>query len=390
MKDLLLRLLILIGLCGAVCTVIAQGDQVRQVTDSARQHRRKAVQPKERSWHISDYISVGGYINTQYEYARQDLGALGVSESSVIQVRRARLDLKGDITPKIAFRLHGELANSPKLVDAYVRLKICRYFNLQVGQFKIPFSLENPYGPLDLEFADNAQVITALSGYSDVSGVSSFAFGREIGAMADGTLLRFERDGEQYPMLSYAVGVFGGNGINVKKDNMAKDVAGRLDFHPFLKNLVLSGSAYWGRYALTPDMDGLRLRCAGGAEYKDERLTVRGEYVWGKTDLLSPDAADQPVAQRLATQGFYMTAGYWFRFGWGGNSTMQQKLRPVLRYDYYERDLADNSCGSSYYGAGLDWWPERHLQFRIQYTLKQKRNDPHLGHSLLAMLSVKF
>ncbi len=393
MKNHFLRLSFIVLMMGCVTFVSAQKEGKREKKEKKAAVTEQPVAPKERKFHISDYIQVGGFINSQYEYTYKDNGEnIDPTQSSVFQIRRARLDLKGTITPRIEFRLQGDFANSPKLIDAFVKFKFCRYINLQVGQFKIPFTLENPYAPLDLELADNAQVISALSGYSDVTGISSYANGREIGLMINGTLLQFERDGQKYPLLDYAVGVFGGNGINVKKDNMAKDIAGRIEFHPFLKHLSLSGSAYWGRYAMGDDLgDGLRLRCAGGAQYKDENLTVRGEYVWGKTDIARTDVdLITPYVQNLETQGFYVIASYWFRFGWGGNSTVQQKLRPVLRYDFYQKDLTLENGASTHYSAGIDWWPEKHVQLRLQYTLKQNQVNKHLGHSALAMVSVKF
>lgn len=390
MKSIFLRFVtITLLMIGLMDISSAQKADKAVKKEKKTENARSSKTQRGRDLRISDYLTIGGFINTQYEFTHQDLVGDEFSRSSVIQVRRARLDLKGSITPKIEFRLQADFANSPKLVDAFVKLKFCRYANLQVGQFKIPFTLENPYAPLNLEFADNAQVISALSGYKDVTGISSYANGREIGAMLYGTLLQFERDGEKYPLLGYSVGVFGGNGINVKTDNMAKDIAGRIEFHPFLKHLVLSGSAYWGRYAISDDLDGLRLRCAGGAEYRDDNLTVRGEYVWGKTGLGHVGADNVLSVRNMDTQGFYVTAGYWFRFGWGSKSNVQQKLRPVLRYDFYQRDVVDNTA-SIYYSAGIDWWPEKHVQLRLQYTLRQHQHNPNLAHSFLTMLSVKF
>ena len=389
MRKTFLRMVTLVLILGMATVASAQKENKREKKTKMKSETEQPAPKKERNFRISDYISVGGFINAQYEYQNQDVPDRDNIQSSIMQIRRARLDLKGSITPKIEFRLQADFANSPKLVDAFVKLKFCRYANLQVGQFKIPFTLENPYAPLDLEFADNAQVISALSGYKDVTGISSYANGREIGAMLYGTLLQFERDGEKYPLLGYSVGVFGGNGINVKTDNMAKDIAGRIEFHPFLKHLVLSGSAYWGRYAISDDLDGLRLRCAGGAEYRDDNLTVRGEYVWGKTGLGHVGADNVLSVRNMDTQGFYVIAGYWFRFGWGSKSNVQQKLRPVLRYDFYQRDVVDNTA-SIYYSAGIDWWPEKHVQLRLQYTLRQHQHNPNLAHSFLTMLSVKF
>ncbi len=376
----------------------AQSDKRDKVKEREKEKKEQpAPEHKgERKFQISDYIKIGGYINTQYSYTNQEDNVGNVTETSAFQIRRARLDVKGDISPMIDFRLMADFANSPKLVDAYVRLKFCKYLNVQVGQFKLPFTLENPYSPLDLEFADNAQIISALSGYSDVTGVSSYATGREIGVQLYGTLAEYERNGNKFPILKYNIGVFGGSGINVKSDNMAKDIVGRIEFSPFVQHLTLSGSAYWGRYQDDHLDNLLRLRCAGGAEYKDEHLTIRGEYVWGNTGFseidLSNILTDTYLETRMKTHGFYVVAGYWFNLNWGKKDpfSVQQKIRPVVRYDYYKKDIAEENSASTYYTIGLDWWPEKHLNFRVNYTLRDVAKYDKLGHGFNAMLSVKF
>ncbi|MBQ4355529.1 MAG: hypothetical protein II757_02595, partial [Bacteroidales bacterium] len=218
MKNSLLRMMMLTLLIGGTVMANAQQDTTAQVAQEKPS--------KERKFHISDYLSIGGFVTGQYEYVHQATGPDEYDESSTFQIRQARVDLKGNITPWLEFRLQADFANTPRLLDGFVKMKICRYVNVQVGQFKSPLTIENPYSPLNLEFASNAQVITALAGYKDVSGVSSFSGGREIGLQLYGTLAQYEWAGEHYPILEYKVGVFGGTGINVKKDNMAKDIAG--------------------------------------------------------------------------------------------------------------------------------------------------------------------
>lgn len=377
-------LFILTGLSSA-----SMAQAVEHTGDGIRQRNlQDTVVP--RKFHISDYLSVGGMVNFQYDYTNQTANDNTLHETGAFQIRRARLDLKGNITPRLDFRLQADFANSPKLVDGYVRVKFCRYINLQAGQFKTPFTLENPYAPLDLEFADNAQVISALAGYKDVSGISSYTMGRELGIQLYGTLAQFERDSKKYPLLTYYIGIFGGNGVNVKTDNMAKDLAGRIEFRPFIKHLTLSGSAYWGRYDDGKLDNLLRLRYSGGAEYKDGNLTIRSEYVWGKTGISATNESQETISKEFCTQGFYLTAGYWFHFGWGKFSPAKQKLRPVLRYDYYQKDLSDSKSVSAYYSAGIDWWPEKHLNLRVSYTLRDIQKNNKSGHEMTAMLSVKF
>ena len=84
-----------------------------------------------------------------------------------------------------------------------------------------------------------------------------------------------------------------------------------------------------------------------------------------------------------------MTAGYWFRFGWGENGKIEQKLRPMLRFDYYEKDKTANT-NSIYYSTGVEWWPEKHLRTQLAYTLKQRPQDQSFGHTVTMMVSAVF
>ena len=339
---------------------------------------------------VKENVKLGGWIDAQYQFTQSEN-----SKSSVFQIRRARLDLKGSLSRWVDFRLQADFAPSPRLIDAFVKVNICKYVNLQVGQFKIPFSIENILSPLDLELTENAQVISALSGYKDVTGISSYANGREIGVMLTGILASATVRGEKIPILKYGVGVFGGNGINVKTDNMAKDISARLEFCPFVNHLTLSMSGYWGKYGMLYDNepthnDGARVRYAAGVQYADEHWMVRSEYLWGKTDFESFDENQNVlIPYRMKTQGCYFTVGYWFMMGWGKNSNVQQKIRPLVRVDYYERDIAAHEP-SMVYAVGVEWWPEKHLRFQLAYSLRQQNFTDQLLHNLTTMLTVKF
>lgn len=362
--------------------------------DTTAKERISSEQTLRQKFKLNDYLKITGYISTLYDYNQQLQNNGTLDQSSVFQVRRARLDIKGNVHPKIDFRLQLDFANSPKIVDAFVRLKLCKYANFIVGQTKTPFTIENAYSSLDIELMTNAQVVSALAGIKDVSGVSRFALGAEIGIQLYGTLFEFTRNDKKYPLLSYAIGLLGGNGVNINTDNMAKDLVGTLYFRPFVKDLTLVGSVYWGRYDNEHLNNLLRLRYTGGVEYKNERLTLRSEYIWGETGLCqaSNDAIPQFHETRLKTNGFYFLAGYWFNFGWGKNDkyNIQQKLRPVVRYDYYHKDLSIEKGASTYYCFGVDWWPEQHLNVRVNYILKDIQANNQLGHGFSTMLTVKF
>ncbi|MFR8224368.1 MAG: porin [Alistipes shahii] len=76
---------------------------------------------------------ISGYVQTGYEWSES---------SSTFFIKRVRLNLAGAIAPKLDYRVQIEFA-SPKIVDAYVRYRPFDLLNFQLGEFKLPFSVEN-------------------------------------------------------------------------------------------------------------------------------------------------------------------------------------------------------------------------------------------------------
>lgn len=321
---------------------------------------------------IPGYLSVGGWIDGQYSYERQENNNKGVEASSTFHTRRARLDVKGGITDNIEFRLQADVSGTPKMIDAFVKCKINKQINFELGQFKTPFTLENQYSPLNQEGIDNAIVINKLAGFSDVLGGKRGA-GRDIGIMLYGTA--FDDNGASFPLLSYYLGVFNGNGINTKDDNQSKDLIGRIDIHPFVKELTLSASGVRGTYDNGVDKHARNNRYSFGGEYKDDALTLRSEFV--HADIQYASASTEYV-------GFYVVAGYWFPIG------ESAKMRPVVRFDHYNEIGVIQKMKQTNYMAGLDIWPESHLRFQLNYTLVNRERYDKPGHLFQAMFSVKF
>lgn len=302
---------------------------------------------------------ISGYIQARYRWDEAD-------GENTFSVRRVRLSLKGAPAGWIDYRLQVELASSPKLMDAVVRLKIRPWANFQIGQQKVPLSLENPYPSLQFEAIDNAQVITNLTGFKDLSGIN--AAGRDIGVAFYGAAA--ERNG--FSAVEYTFGVFNGSGINRSDDNSSKDFAARLDLHP-VRALTLSASCYIGGATLSdPTHEKSRTadrhRYGAGIRFDDEHLLLRGEYLYGKTGSLESD-------------GWYLLAGLWIR----------DKVQPVVRYDAFRRDRAHGSSLQTNYMAGANWWPAKFLRLQLNYTLKTFAARGRGSRSLVAAeLAVAF
>jgi hypothetical protein len=262
---------------------------------------------------VAKLPKLSGFINLRYQYEN--------SQNS-FDIRRARLDFKGDVVKWLDYRLQVDFASSPKIIDAYVRLKISPMFNIQAGQFKLAFSLENPYGPLTLETMENSQVVSYLSGINDLAG--SKAAGRDLGVAVYGGF--FQQDG--YNIIDYVVGLYNGTGINVKDNNKHKDITGRLEIHP-IRPVTITASYYNGKIGDDGDLRP-RTRYGFGARYDDGDILLRGEYLKGKTDQTDSD-------------GFYVVAGYKFA----------GKFQPLLKYDFMRKDLANENSRQINYLADL-------------------------------------
>lgn len=349
------------------------------------------VNAQEKKKLIGDYLSISGWMNIQYDYEQQlNNDNVLIKDINTLNVRRARLDVKGNINKNLEFRVQGDFAGTPKLVDGFVKVKLDKSFNIQVGQFKIPFTFENPQSPLTLEGIEYAQVISKLSGYSDISGVKTYFGGRDVGLMVYGDFFSFERDGKEIPILTYKLGVFNGNGMNNKDANTAKDIAASIEVCPGVKGLMLAASYYDGNYKLDNtfikendtihifEKNANRDRLTFGGKYENGRLTVRSEYIAALTRM-----ANQEGAYDLYSDGFYVAAGYWF-------NVKSHRIRPVARYDFFRSDVTDAKTNSTYYMVGIDWWPMNNLRLLVNYTLKDNPQNNNLGHLLQAQLSVKF
>lgn len=358
---------------------------------------------------------ISGFVQGMYQ---ANLNADGELIENTFRMRRVRMSIDGALFKGLTYKIQGDFVNSPFLVDAYLKYKVCNEFAIQAGQFKLPFSIENPINPLNLEIFDYGEVIQHLVGYNDVCGVG--ALGRDIGIMASGSLFPVEtRNGQKFGIVDYSIGVFNGNGpVNFKKNekgldnNNRKDIVGRLDIHPWVKALTISGSYYYGLYRNTTVEDqiesngiavgktafpnGIRNRWAAGVQYNDGKLVLRGEYISGKTGckIGGLDEYGEPIIldNIQYSKGYYAVAGYFFKFGKEG---MEQKLMPVLRYEHYEPGYWYEVYGhTDYYTVGINYWPLKSVNFKLDYSLIRDTENAidHAinSHRIVALLSYKF
>ena len=243
----------------------------------------------------NEHMSLSGYLQAGFEFNEAN------DPSTTFYLKRARLSLTGNfLEDKMDFRLQVDMAGSPKICDLYYRYKPLNELNVQLGQFKLPFAMENELcGPTTFEFIEYSYLTMFLTrNAKDYDGIAG-ATGRDIGAQLYGGFI--EREG--YNIINYNVGIYNGAGINVKDNNSSKDFVGRVIVKP-IKDLSLSASYMYAEtnHGGKPYMKAPRWSV--GAWYNSRHWVARSEF------------AQANFGGNNLTNTLYVLAGYHFEKPW--------------------------------------------------------------------------
>lgn len=284
---------------------------------------------------VAEHFTLSGYAQAGYEYYDQQ------SPKDQFKVSRIIFMADAKVTERInAFMMFD--FKSSKLHELWTSYRFCKELTLKVGQFKTPFSIENPLSPTVLELIYPSSLATGymIGGSSDL--MMKGAAGRDLGVTMFGTLWK--------GLVGYDVALMNGNGRNNADNNSQKDFVVRLTVHP-TGWLALSGSALLGtgnvavhqneegRYVSdAAGIGGLhangnykRNRYAAGGQIKTRPACLRSEMMWGKD-------GDSD------SKGFYATGSV--------NNVGVEHLDLVASYDY----LDIWSGRTERYSAGVQYW----------------------------------
>ena len=353
---------------------------------------------------LSD-IKFSGYVMSQYQYTGQDS-----KESNSFNIRMVRMALEGrlmkDFYWKVQLQANGntsDLGSSPRMVDAFVEWQKYEAFKIKAGQFKRPFTFENPMHPITQGFMGYSQNVSKLAGFSDRTGEHA-SNGRDIGVQIQGDLIK---NAAGRNLLHYQVGVFNGQGTNHKDVDQRKDVIGGIWVSP-VKGLRIGAFGWTGSSARKGTWDvtdanhnvvknedgsvkthsGVRSlsknRYAFSAEYAANDWTVRSEYIhsqgYGFTkSLTSGKETDCNVNYAAGDQadGFYalMIA-----------PVISKKLYAKARYDLY-RPRAEWGTSRTQYEIGANYWIGKSIMIGAEYA---RINDRSLAKPDYNMIDVEF
>lgn len=346
-------------------------------------------------------VKLSGYGMTQYQYNGQK-----DAESNSFNIRMARISLEGRIAGdfywKTQIQFNGNtstLGSSPRMVDLFAEWQKYEYFKVKIGQFKNPFTFENPMHPIDQGFMGYSQNVSKLAGFSDRAGEHA-SNGRDIGLQFQGDFLK-NANGRN--LLHYQIGVFNGQGTNTKDVDQQKNVIGGVWVMP-VSGMRIGAFGWTGSYArkgtwTEVDANGNAVakngvrsleknRYAISAEYAAHDWTVRSEYIHSqgygfKTSNASGKETDCTInyAAGDKADGFYalMIA-----------PVISKKLYAKARYDLY-RPQADWHTSKTQYEIGANYWIGKHVMIAAEYARVNDRSLNKSNYNMFDLqLDVKF
>ena len=357
-------------------------------------------------------VKLSGYGMIQYQYSGQKN-----AESNSFNIRMGRIALEGRIADdfywKTQIQFNGNTSNlgsSPRMVDLFAEWQKYEYFKVKIGQFKNPFTFENPMHPIDQGFMGYSQNVSKLAGFSDRAGEHA-SNGRDIGLQLQGDFLK---NASGRNLLHYQIGVFNGQGINTKDVDNQKNVIGGVWVMP-VSGMRIGAFGWTGSYArkgewteivrvpFGTNFDQVRIithpdyrklnqnRYAFSFEYKKDGWTVRSEYIHstGKafaksiTNFNDANAKDCSINENIGdkAQGVYGLV-----IAPLAQLPKNSRIDIKARYDMYQPN-GKNNMQKTQYEAGLNFHIGKRITILTEYALV---NDKTLAKHNYSMADAEF
>ena len=357
-------------------------------------------------------VKLSGYGMIQYQYSGQKN-----AESNSFNIRMGRIALEGRIADdfywKTQIQFNGNTSNlgsSPRMVDLFAEWQKFEYFKVKIGQFKNPFTFENPMHPIDQGFMGYSQNVSKLAGFSDRAGEHA-SNGRDIGLQLQGDFLK-NANGRN--LLHYQIGVFNGQGTNTKDVDNQKNVIGGVWVMP-VSGMRIGAFGWTGSYArkgewteivrvpFGTNFDQVRIithpdyrklnqnRYAFSFEYKKDGWTVRSEYIHstGKafaksiTNFNDANAKDCSINENIGdkAQGVYGLV-----IAPLAQLPKNSRIDIKARYDMYQPN-GKNNMQKTQYEAGLNFHIGKRITILTEYALV---NDKTLAKHNYSMADAEF
>lgn len=231
-------------------------------------------------------------------------------------------------------------------------------FSLDVGQFKIPVSMEGYGSSGKLDFLERATI------------ARTFGDKRDIGLLARG----------DFDSFLFQLGLFNGEGQNVLNDeNDQKNFNGRILIRPaklanvtLMKGLQIGFSFQDGDTGVnraSRDRNGFELAWEFESLLKEkDSLWLKGEYLSGKDGSVRP-------------MGWYGSIGYMFIPKW----------EVAVRYDKFDPDRQVGDNVQKEWTLGINHFFQGHnVKLQLNYVIRKEEQNSIDNNAIMAGMQISF
>ena len=331
------------------------------------------------------------------------------NRSNSFNLRLGRIALDGKFLNDFAWRIQmqvngntSSLGTSPRLVDLFAEWQKYDFAKIKFGQFKRPFTFDNPLHPIDQGFMSVAQSVSSLSGFSDRTGEHA-SNGRDIGVQLQGDFLK---TAEGRNLLHYQIGVFNGEGINTKDVDQQKDIIGGLWVMP-VDGLRIGAFGWTGSTTrkanyteevtvgtvtttqhVSKTVTLQKRRYALSAEYKKNDWTVRSEFIHSTGAGFASRTPDGKSKQSVAISSL----------GDQAEGCYALVIAPIIKKRLYAKARFDayTPTGSweqsiSLYEIGIDYDIDKRFRIASEYALVKDKTLVNSNYNIMDIqLSFRF
>jgi phosphate-selective porin OprO and OprP len=301
-------------------------------------------------------LTIGGLLQVQADFGDRGDTRFG-TDNDRFYLRRARINATGKFLEEFDFRLEGEFAGTlantsglrAQLTDGFINWNRYPEANIRIGQFKTPFGFEQLFSDPRLITIERSLVNDRLT------------LSRQLGMQVGGDL--FEK------RMSYAAGVFNGNGAN---NNFNDDDS-------FLSTARLSGVLLQGK-PLTWSL--------GGNVFSSEDTSVAASDIGFPNNVFAGERVGTGIDTQLLAGPFELWAEYlavdWEPSsgaevgseGWyvqGSYFFIPNRLQAVLKAESFDPVAEDRTEPVEIGTAGLSWYLKGHdLKLLLNYLRVQQ------------------
>ena len=325
--------------------VAAQSEANRDTAREQRESEKKKKKPDDTGFRWKGYPSFEFGKGTHVDFrarvgfdVRHADSSDDEPESPNSDFARRRISVEGEIRGVVSFEVDAELDAENGWRDVYANYQQFGRVQVQGGQFKLPFSMDENTGPTNLDFVYRSLAARVL------------APGRDRGMMVHGRVL--DR------IVRYELGLFDQDGRNARTRNPervsgGRTFAGRVVAQPFRSSKSVAadlqagvaftstdvGLGLRGLRGLTtfeetffdPDLwvQGQRRRTGFEVRWRPGPFSVKSEYVRVTTERRGQSVEDTDLSPLVAT-GWYVS-GTWAITGEKKTAGLSKPRRPFMR-----------------------------------------------------------